>query len=99
MCTGSRVPVDLSATPTASRQLRTLGGVADLTVPLRTSWFGVASECRGVGMDKDRSVAKEAVMVNSSGGEQTASGGEQPASGGERLALDSGASDSRWVGQ
>ena len=36
-------------------------------------------------MDKDRSVAKEAVMVNSSGG--------------ERLALDSGASDSRWVGQ
>ncbi len=50
-------------------------------------------------MDKDRSVAKEAVMVNSSGGEQTASGGEQPASGGERLALDSGASDSRWVGQ
>ena len=43
-------------------------------------------------MDKDRSVAKEAVMVNSSAG-------EQPASGGERLALDSGASDSRWVGQ
>jgi len=39
------------------------------------------------------------VMVNSSGGEQPASGGEQPASGGERLALDSGASDSRWVGQ